>query len=69
MRLAHYFLGYTEAVRSLLYSDDGKITGRTQNPQRGVWLHLLVLRDGSRHCALHYLSCLLFRSAWWFLSS
>jgi hypothetical protein len=29
MRLAHYFLGYADAVRSLLYSDDGKITGRT----------------------------------------
>lgn len=43
MRLAHYFLGYTDAVWSLLYSDDGKITGRTQNPERGILLHLLVL--------------------------
>ena len=43
MRLAHYFLGYVDAVWSLLYSDDGKITGRTQNPERGILLHLLVL--------------------------
>ena len=43
MRLAHYFIGYLEAVWSLLYSDDGKITGRTHNPERGILMHLLVL--------------------------
>ena len=41
--MAHYFIGYIDAVWSLLYSDDGKITGRTQNPERGILLHLLVL--------------------------
>ena len=43
MRLAHYFIGYVEAVWALLYSDDGKVTGRNAHPERGLLMHLLVL--------------------------
>ena len=43
MRLTHYALGYEEALWALLYSDDGKLTGRTDHYERGLLLHLFVL--------------------------
>ena len=43
LRLTHYLAGRTDAVWSMLYSDDGWITGRTAHFERGVLLHLLIL--------------------------
>ena len=43
MRLAHYVIGYIDAVYALLYSDDGKIIGRTAHYERGILLFLFVL--------------------------
>ena len=43
MRLGHYMVGLEEAVWALLYSDDGKLTGRTDYPERGLLLFLLTL--------------------------
>ena len=43
MRLGHYMIGYHDAIWALLYSDDGKLTGRTQYPERGLLLFLLTL--------------------------
>ena len=43
VRLAHYLIEYLEAVWALLYSDDGKVTGQTAHPERGLLMHLLVL--------------------------
>ena len=43
MRLGHYFVGYHDALWTLLYSDDGKLTGRTDHPERGLLLFLLVI--------------------------
>ena len=36
MRLAHYVIGYINAVYALLYSDDGKVIGRTEQYERGI---------------------------------
>ena len=36
-------MDYTEAIWALLYSDDGKLTGRTERYERGLLLHMLVL--------------------------
>ena len=36
-------VGCHEAIWALLYSDDGKLTGRTQYPERGLLLFLLTL--------------------------
>ena len=43
MRLAHYFVGEHNALGALLYSDDGKLTGRMDYPGRGLLLSLLAL--------------------------
>ena len=43
MRLGHYFVGYHDALWTLLYSDDGKLTGRTAHPERGLLLFHLVI--------------------------
>jgi hypothetical protein len=43
VRLCHYLIGYDDALYALLYSDDGKITGRTAYPERGLLLFLLVM--------------------------
>ena len=43
LRLTHYILGYANALYALLYSDDGKLTGRTERYERGLLLHLFVL--------------------------
>jgi hypothetical protein len=36
-------VGYHDALWTLLYSDDGKLTGRTEHPERGLLLFLLVI--------------------------
>ena len=41
--MIHYILGYAEAIWALLYSDDGKLTGRTERYERGLLLHVFVL--------------------------
>ena len=38
MRLAHYVIGYINAVYALLYSDDGKVIGRTEHYERGIMM-------------------------------
>ena len=43
MRLGHYMVGYHDTSWALLYSDDGKLTGRTDRPERGLLLFLLTL--------------------------
>ena len=43
MRLGHYFVGLHNAIYALLYSDDGKLTGRTDYPEIGILGFLLVL--------------------------
>ena len=43
MRLGHYCVGWQDALWALLYSDDGKLTGRTDYPERGILIFLLVL--------------------------
>ena len=43
MRLGHYFVGFYDALYTLLYSDDGMLTGRTDHPERGILAFLLVL--------------------------
>ena len=43
MRLGHYFVGLHDAIWALLYSDDGKLTGRTDYPERGLLLALMIL--------------------------
>ena len=43
MRLGHYMVGYTDALWALLYSDDGKLTGRSEYPERGLLLFLLSM--------------------------
>ena len=43
MRLGHYVVGFQDALWALLYSDDGKLTGRTDRPERGLLLFLLTL--------------------------
>ena len=43
MRLGHYFVGCHNALWTLLYSDDGKLTGRTEYPERGLLVFLLVI--------------------------
>ena len=43
MRLGHYFVGLHNAFYALLYSDDGKLTGRTDYPEIGILGFLLVL--------------------------
>jgi hypothetical protein len=43
MRLGHYFVGFQDALWAMLYSDDGKLTGRTDYPEKGILLFLLVL--------------------------
>ena len=43
MRTGHYFVGYEDAIWALLYSDDGKLTGRTDYPERGLLIFLLTI--------------------------
>ena len=43
MRLAHYVIGYIDAVYALLCSDDRRIVGRTAHYERGILLFLFVL--------------------------
>ena len=43
VRLLHYCLGLFDALWILLYSDDGKLTGRTDYPERGLLLALMIL--------------------------
>ena len=43
MRLAYYLTGHREALWAMLYADDGKLTGRTDHPERGLLLFLLAL--------------------------
>ena len=43
MRLGHYMVGHHDALWALLYSDDGKLTGRTDYPERGLLMYLLTL--------------------------
>ena len=43
MRLGHSMVGLHDALWALLYSDDGKLTGRTDYPERGLLLFLLTL--------------------------
>ena len=42
IRLTHYVLGYADALWALLYSDDGKLTGRTEHFERGLLLHIFI---------------------------
>ena len=43
MRLTYYMLGSTNVIWTLLYSDDGWLVGRTDQYERSLLLHLLVL--------------------------
>ena len=43
IRLTHYVLGYDNMLWALLYSDDGKLTGRGRFPERALLLHLFVI--------------------------
>ena len=43
MRLGHYAIGFHDALWALLYSDDAKLTGRTDYPERGLLKFLLIL--------------------------
>ena len=43
MRTGHYFVGNHDAIWALLYSDDGKLTGRTDYPERGLLIFLLTI--------------------------
>ena len=43
IRRTHYAIGYVDALYALLYSDDGKLTGRTERYERGLLLHLFIL--------------------------
>ena len=43
MRLGHYMVGHHDALWALLCSDDGKLTGRTDYPERGLLMYLLTL--------------------------
>ena len=43
MRLGHYMVGAHNAIWALLYSDDGKLTGRTDYPERGILIFLLSI--------------------------
>ena len=43
MRVGHYFVGARDAIWALLYSDDGKLTGRTSYPERGLLVFLLTI--------------------------
>ena len=43
MRVAHYFVGFHDAIWALLYSDDGKLTGRTQYPENGLLTLFLTI--------------------------
>ena len=43
MRVGHYLVGYENALWALLYSDDGKLTGRTDYPERGLLVFLLTI--------------------------
>ena len=42
MRLGHYFVGFHNALYALLYSDDGKLTGRTAYPEFCILSFLFV---------------------------
>ena len=43
LRLTHYVLGHTGALYAFLYSDDGKVTGRTERYEQGLLMLLFVL--------------------------
>ena len=43
MRLGHYMVGHHDALWAVLYLDDGKLTGRTDYPERGLLVYLLTL--------------------------
>ena len=43
MRLAHYVIGYINAVYALLYSDDGKVIGRTEHYERGIMMFFFTM--------------------------
>ena len=43
MRLGHYMVGHHDALWAVLYSDDGKLTCRTDYPERGLLMYLLTL--------------------------
>ena len=43
VRLGHYVTGIEDALRALLYSDDGKVIGRTERYERGVLLYFFVM--------------------------
>ena len=55
VRLAHYLVGRQDATWTMLYSDDGWVTGRTARFERGILLHLLILMVTGTPLAWHKL--------------
>ena len=41
--LTHYIVGFSEAIWTLLYSDEGESTGRGEHYERGLLLHMFTL--------------------------